>query len=315
MNNGVEKSLKPLLANIALHGMINDTENHFPKKKCREDGSWNQGYKPRIIRYADDFVVRHEDYEVILQCKNLIAQWLEKVGLEIKPSKTRICHTLNDIRIDGKMEKAGFNFLGFNIRSYPVGKHRSGKTGGKTNGISISKTIGFKTLIKPSKKKILAHHEAIKEVIKSHKKAPQAGLIKGLNPIIRGWCNYYRTVASKETFSSEDSKLWSMLRAWTVSRKKKKTPLLDALNKYFSYGKGKHGRWTFQTKNYVLYYHAETEIKRHTLVKPEASPYDGNWTYWSKRRGIYTGTPTRVAKLLKKQKGICPNAALVKAVT
>ena len=95
-----------------------------------------------------------------------------------------------------------------------------------------------------------------------------------------------------------------MLRAWTVSRKKKETPLIKALKKYFSYGK--HGFWTFQTKGAVLYHHAETGILRHTLVKPEASPYDGNWTYWSKRRGTYSGTPTRVAKLLKKQKGICP---------
>ncbi len=293
--------ISPLLANIALHGMIIDIENHFPRTKRREDGSLNQGYKPKIIRYADDFVVLHEDYDVILQCKELIAQWLEQVGLELKPEKTSIRHTLRSIEHDGKTIDPGFDFLGFNIRSYPVSKHRSGKISGKTN---ISRLIGFKTLIKPSKKKILAHHKAIKEVIKDNKKAPQVVLISRLNPIIRGWCNYYRTVASKETFTSEDHTLWEMLRAWTVSRKKKKTPLIKALRKYFSHGK--HGLWTFQTKEMSLYYHAETEIQRHQLVKPEASPYDGNWTYWSKRRGAYTGTPTRVAKLLKKQKSICP---------
>jgi len=54
---------------------------HFPNIKRREDGSQKQGYKPKIIRYADDFVVLHEDYEVILQCKHLIAQWLRKIGL------------------------------------------------------------------------------------------------------------------------------------------------------------------------------------------------------------------------------------------
>ena len=113
--------ISPLLANIALHGMIMDIDNHFPRTKHREDGSLNQGYKPKIIRYADDFVVLHEDYEVILQCKKLIAQWLEQVGLEIKPSKTRICHTLKEVEVDGKMENAGFDFLGFNIRSYSAG--------------------------------------------------------------------------------------------------------------------------------------------------------------------------------------------------
>ncbi|CCQ61568.1 hypothetical protein CWATWH0401_454 [Crocosphaera watsonii WH 0401] len=80
-----------------------------------------------------------------------------------------------------------------------------------------------------------------------------------------------------------------MLRAWTVSRKKKKTTLNKALRKYFS--NGKHGLWTFQTKDCVLYHHAETEIRRHQLVKPEASPYDGNWTYWSiHTRCIYWDT-------------------------
>ncbi len=291
--------ISPLLANIALHGMIRHIENHFPRTKRREDASRIRGYRPKIIRYADDFVVLHENYEVILQCKNLIAQWLRQVGLELKPEKTSIRHTLKSIEHDGKTIEPGFDFLGFNIRSYPVGKHHSGKTGGRNSQI-----MGFKTLIKPSKKKILAHHEAIKEVIKSHKKAPQFALIRHLNPIIRGWCNYYRTVASKEVFSSEDAITWAMLRAWTVSRKKKKTPLSKALRKYFS--DGKIGYWTFQTKEISLYYHTETEIKRHTLVNPEASPYDGNWTYWSKRRGEYPETPKRVAKLLKKQKGRCP---------
>ena len=282
--------ISPLLANIALHGMINDTMNKFPKSFYR-NGKQVRDNQPKIIRYADDFVIIHNEYEVILQCKEIIAQWLKKAGLELKPEKTSIRHTLKSIEHDGQTVDPGFDFLGFNIRSYSKGKHRSGKT-------PRGKIIGSKTLIKPSKKKILAHHEALKEVIKDNKKAPQAALIARLNPIILGWCNYYRTVASKETFASENNVLWNMLRAWTVNRKKKKTPLYEALRKYFSYGK--YGKWTFQTEEAVLYYHAETEIKRHQLVKPDASPYDGNWTYWSKRRGTYTGTPARVSRLLKK---------------
>ncbi len=288
--------ISPLLANIALHGMIKEIKSHFPANKRRKDGTDKTGYQPTIIRYADDFVIIHEDYKVILQCKSLINEWLNKVGLELKSSKTRICHTLNDIEIDGRMEKAGFDFLGFNIRSYPMGKHHSSKNGD-------GKTLGFKTIIKPSNKAIKAHHEEIKKVIKNHKTAPQSALIQKLNPIIRGWCNYYKTVNSKETFTTEDMVTWRMLRAWAVSRVKKgKT--IDKLSKYFS--NGKHGKWTFQTKEgYHLISHADTGIKRHTLLKPESSPYDGNWTYWSKRRGDYPETPTRVAKLLMKQKGKC----------
>ncbi|CDM97888.1 HNH endonuclease [Limnospira maxima CS-328] len=50
---------------------------------------------------------------------------------------------------------------------------------------------------------------------------------------------------------------------------------------------------------------ARTPIVRHTLERPDATPYDGNWTYWATRKGQAIGTPTRIAKLLKKQKGKC----------
>ncbi|NET47074.1 HNH endonuclease [Okeania sp. SIO2B3] len=56
--------------------------------------------------------------------------------------------------------------------------------------------------------------------------------------------------------------------------------------------------------------HASTPIIRHTKVKGKASPYNGDWNYWSKRRGEYPGTPSRVTKLIKKQKGICTHCGL-----
>lgn len=193
MDNGIFEStesgtpqggvISPLLANIALDGMIREVTESFPNSYY-ENGKQVQDYRPRIIRYADDFVVLHKELEVILQCKELISQWLSKVGLKLQPQKTRICHTLNEINIEGETIAAGFDFLGFNIRSYPVGKHHSGKTGGKN-----SKLFGFKTIIKPNKESIKAHHEAIKAVFKRHKTAPQAALINHLNPIIIGWSN------------------------------------------------------------------------------------------------------------------------------
>ncbi|EAZ89080.1 group II intron reverse transcriptase/maturase [Crocosphaera chwakensis] len=287
-------TISPLLANIALHGMINEVERKFPET-IYKNGKQIFNYRPKIIRYADDFVVLHNELEIIRQCKSLISKWLTQAGLELKPEKTSIRHTLKSIEKDGKTIGTGLNFLGFQIRSYPVGKHHSGKNGNK-------EILGSKTLIKPSNEAIKAHHEKIKKVIKNHKKTSQEALILRLSPVIKGWSNYYQTVASKETFSSEDHILWNMLRAWAISRVKKGSTK-KKLRKYFSYGN--NGIWTFRTKEMQLYYHSETEIKRHQLVKAEASPYDGNWTYWSKRRGNYPETPTRVAKLLKKQKGKC----------
>ncbi|WP_458575346.1 HNH endonuclease, partial [Limnospira platensis] len=105
--------------------------------------------------------------------------------------------------------------------------------------------------------------------------------------------------------------IWQMLRAWTVSRCGKASH--EKLSKYFrhgtiklSNGKERHENWLFQTKDGLhLFNHNWTPIIRHTLILPDATPYDGNWTYWATRKGQAIDTPIRVAKLLKKQKGRC----------
>jgi RNA-directed DNA polymerase len=60
----------------------------------------------------------------------------------------------------------------------------------------------------------------IEEVIDTHNAAPQYGLMSRLNPIIRGWSNYYSTVVSKETFNKVDSLTYDKLRAWARRRGK-----------------------------------------------------------------------------------------------
>lgn len=270
--------ISPLLANIALDGMIREITPHFPK-------GWRKGGQPIIIRYADDFVVLHPNPEIIIECKMIIRRWLKDYGLELKDEKTRICHTLKEFNYpEGTTEKPGFNFLGFHIRQYP---HSSKK--------------GFTTIITPSDKAIKAHREAIKKVIKTHRTASQAVLINRLNPIIKGWCNYFSTNNSKETFSREDHILWRQLRAWTHSRVG--SAGYKALSKYFSHGI--HGVWTFHTENATLLSHAKTSIKPHMKVKGEKSPYDGDWAYWNTRYENDPTLPTRVKKLLKAQEGKC----------
>jgi len=98
----------------------------------------------------------------------------------LKPSKTKLTHTLSEI----EGEKPGFDFLGFNIREFPKEKHQSGKN---TQG----EKLGFKTIITPSQNKTKVHYDHIARVIDAQKSAPQAALIKRINPIIRGWANYY----------------------------------------------------------------------------------------------------------------------------
>jgi len=77
-----------------------------------------------IIRYADDFVILHENEFIIKSCKEFIQTFLLNLGLKLKDTKTRICHTLYDF----EDQPAGFDFLGFNICQYLIGKYAVRKT-------------------------------------------------------------------------------------------------------------------------------------------------------------------------------------------
>jgi RNA-directed DNA polymerase len=230
---------------------------------------------------------------VVKKCQEIIADWLSDMGLELKPSKTKLTHTLESI--DGNV---GFDFLGFHIQQHKVGNYRCAHKG---NGTSL----GFKTLITPSKAQVKNHLDKIAEVIDTHKATPQAALISKLNPIISGWSNYYSTVVSKETFNKVDMLTWQKLRPWAKTRGKR------SVNKDKYWRTVDERNWCFSTENGLeLFTHASTPIVRHIKVKGVASPFDGNWTYWSKRRGEYPETPNRVATLIKRQKGICPHCGL-----
>ncbi|WP_333351066.1 group II intron reverse transcriptase/maturase [Microcoleus sp. LAD1_D1] len=282
--------ISPLLANIALHGMEERIKQYAETLKgCKRDNR----YALSLIRYADDFVIIHEDLSVVKKCQEIIADWLSDMGLELKPSKTKLTHTLNEI--EGNV---GFEFLGFHVQQHQVGNYRSAKT-------SKGNPLGFKTLITPTKTKAKLHLAKIAEVIDTHKTAPQAALISKLNPIIRGWSNYYSTVVSKKIFSKVDNLTWGKIISWAKRRGK------GNINKDKYWRTVGDRNWCFSTEDGVeLLTHASTPIVRHTKVKGVASPFDGNWIYWSKRRGEYPETPTRVASLIKKQKGICSHCDL-----
>jgi len=106
--------------------------------------------KPNFIRYADDFVVLHPTEEGVIKARAILEAWLKDMGLELKPSKTRITHTLR--KYQGTV---GFDFLGFTVRQFPVGKTHSGRPG----GMGKNARLGFKTIIKPSKEAIKQHLE------------------------------------------------------------------------------------------------------------------------------------------------------------
>jgi RNA-directed DNA polymerase len=286
--------ISPLLANVALHGLEAAVRAPYPRQL-----KGHQTWKPVVIRYADDFVVLHENLAVIEEVKQLVAEWLAGMGLELKPSKTRITHTLFTHEGD-----CGFDFLGWHVRQFPVGKSHSARRG---NGRHQTVRLGFKTLIRPSKEAQRRHYDRLVEIIDRHRAAPQAALIDHLNPVVRGWARYHSTVASGRVFQKMRHRVYVKLQRWAKRRHPKKRGNWVSRK----YWRLEAGHWDFATKDdHRLYCHTRTAIQRHVKVRGDKSPYDGDWVYWASRLGHHPELPRRVAKLLNWQKGRCAACGL-----
>src|SRR5262249_21749218 len=199
----------------------------------------------------------------VQQCQAIAQEWLRGMGLELKPSKTRITHTLHEV--EGQI---GFDFLGFRVRQYPVGKRHTG-----LNTIGIP--LGFKTLVFPSKAKVRRHYQQIAGMVRQMRSLSQEALIGRLNPVIRGWCNYYRTVASTRIFAKLGHRMFRLLYTWARRRHPGKGRKA-VVRKYWRDG------WTFATRAGIsLHRHGATKHGRHVKVQGDRSPFDGGWAYWS----------------------------------
>ncbi|WP_425487386.1 reverse transcriptase/maturase family protein [Microcoleus asticus] len=80
--------ISPLLANVALHGIEELIMGLAPKFDMKRTDNTQLGVRDKLksislIRYADDFLVLHEDLEVIKLCKLEIEKWLSCFALKM----------------------------------------------------------------------------------------------------------------------------------------------------------------------------------------------------------------------------------------
>lgn len=278
--------ISPLLMNVALHGLETFVVQHL----TRRTGKKSQKVFPTVIRYADDFVVLDEDLAIIEQAQDLITAWLAQMGLELKASKTHITHTLHL-----HQERIGFDFLGWTVRQFPVGKTHTGTD-------RWGNALGFKTIITPSKEAVKRHIQELKQLIKKHTHASQGQLIKELNQVIHGWTNYYRSMVANATFQHCRYLLFQQLQRWGKRRHPHKSGTWIS-NVYWHVDEGKG--WIFTDHKSILWQHDQTEIQRHIKVKGTASPYNGDLLYWSQRLRTHPMLNGQLGKLLQKQAGKC----------
>jgi RNA-directed DNA polymerase len=273
----------PLLANMALHGM-----EQVLGIRYNSQGAIDRNCKRAIVRYADDFVVFSETKQDLFLAKEQLCVWLARRGLAFSEEKTRIVHLTE-----------GFDFLGFNIRHYPVtGQQRPGQV---------------KLFIKPSTRSIQKFKDKVKALWLSLRGHNVRAVLATLNPVIRGWTSYFRVGVAKRVFNDLDN--WMFVRVCRYIRHchpKKDWAWLK--NRYLGrLHPRRRDKWVFgepKTGRHLLKL-VWTAIRRHVPVLGTASPDDPNLQgYWQARGAQHlVSLPSTQRTLARRQAGLCPVCA------
>jgi len=258
--------ISPMLCNIALNGLEKEIRKEFPPRKLLN----GKTPKVNIIRYADDLIVTGESKDILIKVKEIIENFLKIRDLELKKAKTRII-TIYE----------GFEFLGFNISRK--------KYNPRLNKLTEQKTV---LVIKPSNKAVKAIKLRIREII-LRKKLEIAAIIKEINPVLRGWGNYFSiSYHSQNTFIKIGHLVWGSMIKW-VRKKHPSRSIFKSVSKYIIKGKtASNHKWVWgvnktdenKENKLIIVNLAEIKPKKHPLLKLDLNPYlIENELYFSRR--------------------------------
>lgn len=180
--------ISPLLSNIYLHVL---------------DRLWTKQSVPlgTLVRYADDFVVLCRTKKDCEQAEARVRAILARLGLELHPEKTRRAELY-----DGK---EGFEFLGHYLRKRMSGMLWEQK----------GKRLFFLQR-HPSQKSMKRIRSKVRDLTpRSVCHEDSVAIIAKLNPVLRGWGNYFRTGNASKQFNQLDGYVWRRLRELRVRRK------------------------------------------------------------------------------------------------
>ncbi|MEA1981394.1 MAG: group II intron maturase-specific domain-containing protein [candidate division Zixibacteria bacterium] len=104
-------------------------------------------------------------------------------------------------------------------------------------------------MIRPSKESVQSLKNKVKAIFKKNRGIPAHGLIRLLNPVIRGWSNYHKGICAKDTFAKLGTFIYWQLKRWA---------------------KYQHGN---QKTCYRLFRIAYVPIRYHVKIKSKANPY------------------------------------------
>jgi RNA-directed DNA polymerase len=174
--------ISPLLSNIYLQAL---------------DEAFADGTHGRLVRYADDFVVICRSEVEARAAQQLAGEVLAGLGLELHPEKTKV--------VDLREGREGFDFLGCHFRA-------------RVSGRMLERGVRRYYLQRwPSQRAM----NRVRGKIKAKTGRGRAGqdirdVIADLNPVLRGWGNYFRTGNAAKKFNQIDryvvDRLWGLMR-------------------------------------------------------------------------------------------------------
>jgi RNA-directed DNA polymerase len=174
--------ISPLLSNIYLQAL---------------DRAFIDGARGTLVRYADDFVVICRSDAEARAAQQLAGEVLDRLGLELHPEKTKV--------VDLREGREGFDFLGCHFRA-------------RVSGRMLERGVCRYYLQRwPSQRAM----KRVRGKIKAKTGRGRAGrdireVIAELNPILRGWGNYFRTGNAADKFVQIDryveARLWGLMR-------------------------------------------------------------------------------------------------------
>lgn len=175
--------ISPLLANIYLNKL-----DRVWAARCSQLGV--------LVRYADDFVAMCGTESRAREALRRIGLVMSRLGLTLHPAKTRL--------VDLRRGKESFVFLGCTIR--------------KKRSIQRNPRCHFMQRW-PGPKATEKLRERVRELTSArHSGKDVKQIIAELNPVLRGWGNYFRTGNADREFNRMDSFVWECLRRWQFRR-------------------------------------------------------------------------------------------------
>ena len=224
--NCVGGVISPLLANLFLHYAFD---------------AWMDRTFPGVPfeRFADDAVVHCVSQQQAEQVRAAIEDRMVEVGLRLHPDKTKIVYC-QDANRRGSAEHTSFTFLGYTFRA---------------RGARNNNGVVFTSFLPAVSKDALKKMGHVVRQWRIHRRTDLnfADLARMINPIVRGWMNYYGAF-----YPSALSTLLARINTYLVRWVRKKYKRLRSIRKA-------QARWEYVTTTYPRYL-AHWEWVTHPLM-------------------------------------------------